>query len=167
MAMTTCRECGKPISDQALACPHCGIPSARMMGFEYRSSAAIGDLPLVHIATGMDPTTGRKRIARGVIAIGDIAVGGLAIGGVSIGVLSFGGASIGLVALGGGALGAALAIGGAAIGTVAVGGGAVGWYAVGGAAFGAHTVSALGADPEAVAFFQRWLPWALQGRAGS
>lgn len=164
--MTTCRECGKPISDQALACPHCGFPSARMLGYEYRSEAAIGELPLVHIATGIDPATGRKRIARGVIAIGDIAVGGLAIGGVSVGVVSLGGLSIGLVALGGGAIAAGLAFGGAAIGTVAVGGGAVGWYALGGAAFGAHTVSGLGADPEALAFFRRWFPWAMQGRLG-
>lgn len=26
MAMTHCRECGKDISDQASACPHCGAP---------------------------------------------------------------------------------------------------------------------------------------------
>ena len=24
MTMTTCRECGKPVSDTAIACPHCG-----------------------------------------------------------------------------------------------------------------------------------------------
>lgn len=163
MAMTTCRECGKPVSDQALACPHCGIPLLRAMGYEYRSEAAIGDLPLIHIATGIDPATGRKRIARGVLAIGDIAVGGIALGGVSFGVISFGGLSIGLVALGGMAIAAGLAVGGAAIGTVAIGGGAVGWYALGGGAFGAHTVSGTGADPVAVAFFERWFPGALPG----
>jgi hypothetical protein len=167
MAMISCRECGKPISDQALACPHCGIPSARMMGYEYRSEAAIGDLPLLHVAVGLDPATGRKRIARGVIAIGDIAVGGLAIGGVSVGLVSFGGVSIGFAALGGAAIGLGLALGGAAIGTVAVGGGAVGYYALGGAAFGAHTVSGFGIDPVAVAFFRRWFPWVMRGRLGS
>lgn len=26
MAMTTCQECGKDVSDQARACPHCGTP---------------------------------------------------------------------------------------------------------------------------------------------
>jgi hypothetical protein len=166
MTMTTCRECGKPISDQALACPHCGNPSARMMGYEYRSTAAIGELPLLHMVTGLDPATGRKRIARGVIAIGDIAVGGLAVGGLSFGLVSVGGVSIGLVSLGGLAIAAGLALGGGAVGAVAIGGGAAGWYAVGGAAVGAHTVSGLGADPVAVAFFQRWFPWALKGRLG-
>lgn len=27
MSMTTCKECGKDISDQAAACPHCGAPT--------------------------------------------------------------------------------------------------------------------------------------------
>jgi hypothetical protein len=29
MALTTCRECGKQLSDQASACPHCGAPAAK------------------------------------------------------------------------------------------------------------------------------------------
>jgi hypothetical protein len=29
MAMTKCRECGKDLSDQAPACPHCGAPAAK------------------------------------------------------------------------------------------------------------------------------------------
>ena len=161
MAMTQCRECGKDLSDQALACPHSDAPTSRMMGFEYRSAATIGGLPLLHVATGFDPASGRKRVARGVIAVGDIAIGGLALGGISIGLVSLGGLGIGVIALGGGAIGAGLAIGGAAIGAVAIGGGAIGYYAVGGAALGAHTVSATGADPQAQAFFERWLSWAL------
>lgn len=161
MAMIRCRECGKDISDQALTCPQCGAPGLRMFGYEYRSEASIGDLPLVHVTTGFDPITGRKRVARGVIAIGDVAVGGLAIGGAAFGVISLGGLSVGIVAIGGGAFGAALALGGLAVGTVAIGGGAVGYYALGGGALGAHTVSGTGVDPEAVAFFRRWFGWAL------
>jgi len=42
-----------------------------------------------------------------------------------------------------------------------VGGTALGFYAAGGAAVGPHTISAAGQDPEAVAFFRRWLgDWA-------
>ena len=39
----------------------------------------------------------------------------------------------------------------------------VGDQALGGGAFGAHTVSGTGADPVAVAFFERWFPGALPG----
>lgn len=28
MAMTTCKECGKSVSDQAKTCPHCGAPTS-------------------------------------------------------------------------------------------------------------------------------------------
>jgi hypothetical protein len=161
MAMIKCRECGREMSDMAAACPQCGAPTAPTVGYEYRSSAAIGDLPLLHVAVGIDPATGRKRIARGVVAIGDIAVGCLAIGGVSLGAVSLGGLAIGGVSLGGAAIAAGVAIGGAALGTVAIGGAAVGYYACGGGAFGAHTVSGLGTDPEAVAFFSKWFGWAL------
>ena len=53
MAMITCRECGKPVSDRALACPNCGFSPTLMLGYEYRSEAAIGGLPLIHIATAI------------------------------------------------------------------------------------------------------------------
>ena len=29
MALISCRECGKPVSTEAAACPHCGAPSQR------------------------------------------------------------------------------------------------------------------------------------------
>ena len=160
MTMTTCRECGAAISDQAAACPRCGAPGAqsRFMGYELRVPSEGDGLPLIHVAVGFDPTTGRRRIARGVIAIGDIAVGGIAIGGVSFGVVTLGGLSMGIVALGGFSIGALLALGGLAIGGIAIGGAAIGYYALGGGAFGAHTWSGLGQDPEAVRFFSRWIP---------
>jgi Protein kinase domain len=139
----------------------------RRFGFDYRSQVAIFGWPLLHIATGIDPMTGRKRIAKGIIAIGDIAIGGLAfggcafgvlaIGGVAIGLISFGGMAIGLlVALGGGAIGG-LAVGGGALGVVAVGGGAVGYYATGGGAWGAHPLGGNAQDPVAKEFFS-WFP---------
>jgi tRNA A-37 threonylcarbamoyl transferase component Bud32 len=135
----------------------------RRFGYEYRSKTTVFGWPLVHIATGIDPMTGRKRIAKGIIAIGDMAIGGLAFGGGAIGVFAVGGAAIGLfsfgglaigllVALGGGAIGG-LAVGGGAIGFIAVGGGAFGYYATGGGAYGVHPLGGNVQDPVAKEFF--------------
>jgi hypothetical protein len=155
MAMIRCSECGEMISDRAVACPKCGAPGrgAPMMGYEIRIPAGTDGLPLIHIATGIDPTTGRKRIARGIIAIGDIAVGVIALGGVALGGISFGGLSLGLVALGGVSMGVGLALGGLAIGAVAIGGAAVGYYCLCGGGFGVHVLSGATQDPEAMRFF--------------
>jgi len=101
----------------------------------YRSSIAIGDIPLVSIALGPDPARGEWRgHAKGLVAIGDIATGVVALGGVATGGICIGGLSFGLVSLGG------LALGGGALGT--------------------HVVSATRRDPEAEAFFrERGLEW--------
>ncbi|MBE2181523.1 MAG: serine/threonine protein kinase, partial [Chthoniobacterales bacterium] len=48
---------------------------------EYRSRATVFGWPLVHVAMGGDPATGRAATARGIIAIGDRAVGVVAMGG--------------------------------------------------------------------------------------
>jgi tRNA A-37 threonylcarbamoyl transferase component Bud32 len=151
-------------------------PRVRAHGYEYRSKRTLWGLPLVHIATGLDPATGRLRVAKGIIAIGDRAVGVIALGGAALGVIAVGGGAIGLLALGGGAIGLLLALGGGALGGIAVGGGAAGLVALGGGAAGyiayggeaagyyakgmqAHGVyveSLTRRDPEAVAFFQTW-----------
>jgi hypothetical protein len=169
MSLINCPECSREISDQAFLCPHCGWSAAarRVLGREYRSEATLFGLPLVHVATGIDPQTGRKRVAKGILAVGDVAVGVFALGGVAFGGVTFGGVALGLVSLGGLALGLLLALGGAAVGGVAVGGGAVGLVAVGGGAFGYYAlgggaggVHVLGAnvqDPQAVEFFRQWL----------
>jgi len=161
MALVDCPECGNQISDRALMCPKCGFATSslgtRYLGYEYRSEATLFGLPLVHIASGYDPATGRPRVAKGIIAIGNIAVGGLAVGGVSFGVIGLGGLSVGLVALGGLAVGLLLALGGMAIGFVAVGGGAVGYYALGGGAWGVHPLGGNAQDPQAIEFFKRFL----------
>ncbi len=157
MALVPCPECGCSISDKAYSCPQCGHPTGvapqhqRFGGYEYRSSAELFGLPLVHIAGGWHPD-GRRRIAKGIIAIGDIAVGVVALGG-----LTLGGLSIGIAALGGMAIGVWLALGGLAVGGIAVGGLAVGYYALGGAAFGPHPVGENAFDPEAYEFFKPWL----------
>ena len=93
----------------------CGIsPVARqaIFGKEFRSKTTIAGIPLVHIAIGIDPATGKKRVAKGIIAIGDIAVGVLAFGGVAVGGIAFGGVAAGLTAFGGAAASIFLAIGG-------------------------------------------------------
>lgn len=136
-------------------------------GVRYRSTLAIGDLPLLAIATGPDPDKGEFRgHARGVVAIGDMATGFLALGGLARGVFALGGLSIGLVSLGGFAVGlvaaaggfaiGSLAFGGAAVGGVAVGGGAMGHYACGGGAVGTYVVRPGRTDPEAAAFFREY-----------
>jgi hypothetical protein len=168
MSLIRCPDCGHEISDKAFTCPQCGRPMRQQMmlgGYEYRSETTLFGLPLVHIASGFDPETGRKRIAKGIIAIGDMAVGVLAIGGGAFGGLAIGGGAIGLIALGGGAIGLLLALGGGAIGGVAVGGGAFGYYAFGGGAFGAHPLGGNAQDPEAMRFFAEWFgDWVWQMR---
>lgn len=36
MALIECPECGRDVSDQAAACPHCGYPLRQAMGAERR-----------------------------------------------------------------------------------------------------------------------------------
>src|SRR5208282_4910573 len=122
MPLVCCPECSNEISDAAYSCPHCGKPfrAVERLGCDYRSRTTICGWPLLHVATGFDPLTGRKRIARGIIAIGDVAVGVLALGGCALGIIAIGGASIGLFALGGCAIGLLFAFGGVAIGGIAL-----------------------------------------------
>src|SRR5262249_32719661 len=93
----------------------------RRFGFDYRSKVTLFGWPLLHIATGIDPMTGRKRVAKGIIAIGDVAIGGLAFGGCALGAFAIGGVAIGLISFGGMAIGLLVALGGGAIGGLAVG----------------------------------------------
>jgi predicted Ser/Thr protein kinase len=151
----------------------CGIPAAHMpaqlrhvFGYEFRSQTTLLGWPLVHIATGVNPATMKKRIAKGWIAIGDVAMGGLALGGCAIGVFSFGGCALGAFALGGLSLGLLVAFGGLAIGAfsmggvslgvVAIGGLAAGVYAYGGLALGLHALGGGVRDPVAEQFFNTW-----------
>jgi hypothetical protein len=162
MTLVPCPECAQQISDEAYSCPHCGKPLRKQVqygyGYEYRSKETLFGWPLVHVATGIDPETGRKRIARGIIAVGDVAIGGVAVGGCALGGVAVGGCALGLVTLGGLSVALLLALGGAAISTgVAIGGGAIGYYAFGGGAIGPHALGGNWQDPEAVEFFSDWL----------
>lgn len=135
-------------------------------GVSYRSRRTLLGLPLLHVATGVDPVTGKRRIARGIVAIGDhaqgvfafggVAVGGVSFGGVSLGLFSYGGLALGLLVHGGLGIGALASFAGLALAPIALGGSALGWYAYGGAAWGRHVNSPSRHDPAAVDFFGTW-----------
>ncbi len=105
--------------------------------YEYKSKRTLLGLPLVHVNMGYG-----FRKARGIVAIGRIAVGVIAIGAFPIGLFSLGGFCLGLLTLGGAGIGG-LAIGGLSAGIVAIGGLSVGVVAIGGAAFGVYAMGGL------------------------
>lgn len=144
MTLIRCPDCGRSVSDRALACPNCARPLAGARaglapyaGFEYRSERTLFGWPLVHAVYG--PTgVGGLRPARGVFAFGNVAVGLVAFGGVAVGVVALGGIAVGLVSLAGIALGLVLGLGGIATGYWALGGVAIGVAVFGGATVSAH-----------------------------
>lgn len=119
----------------------------------YRSKAALLGLPLVDIAIGppAGETAFRRGVARGWIAVGDIAFGPLlAVGGIAAGGLTIGGLAVGLLDLAGLAVGV-YTLGGLSAGFWAAGGLALGWFgAVGGGAIShAHAVGGMAVAPHA------------------
>jgi len=150
MALVSCPECSKSVSDKARACPNCGYPikaggysdlgkEGGYVGYEYKSSATIFGMPLVHIVYGPG-YGGITKPAKGFIAIGNIAVGVFAIGGFAVGVITLAGIGLGIVCLAGMALGIFFGAGGIATGYFAIGGVAIGVYAIGGLSIGTHTL---------------------------
>ncbi len=135
-----------------------------MFGFEYKSTRQIWGMPLLHVAHGFDPVTGKNRSARGFVAIGGRATGVIAFGGMATGIVAFGGIARGVFALGGISLGffamggLALALlfghGGMALGGIVTGGFAAGIIAQGGAAFSLIPVHGLDANAAAQALVQ-------------
>ncbi|MDZ4405240.1 protein kinase [Prosthecobacter sp.] len=125
----------------------------RFQSFEYKSKRTIFGRPLLHVTQGIDPTTGEKRVARGIFAFGEIAIGVFAFGGyargwfacggMAVGGVAIGGLSIGLLSWGGLALALLLAVGGLSVGPLATGGAALGWNAMGGIAAGWNAVGGL------------------------
>jgi tRNA A-37 threonylcarbamoyl transferase component Bud32 len=133
------------------------------LGFEYKSKTEWFGLPLLHIAYGMDLQTGKTRVAKGIVAIGNVAkgvvafggaaYGGIAFGGLAVGVVAIAGCGIGLVSFAGLAIALIAAYGGLAVAPFALGGFAAGYYACGGAAYGVHAVGGNANDPEARRIF--------------
>jgi hypothetical protein len=131
---------------------------------EFTSHAKVGTLPLVHYTYGRCPETGRRKVAKGVIAVGRIACGIIAIGQLAIGLVPIGQAAFGLVvgigqistglfAAGQAAIGFYFGLGQFATGYIAIGQFAVGVYALGQLGFGKYVWSLSRADEAAKEFF--------------
>jgi hypothetical protein len=127
-------------------------------GYEYRSESELFGLPLIHITRGRDPHTGRRRVSKGIIAIGEAAIGLIAVGGFALGGIAIGGLGIGLLAVGGLALGV-IALGAVsfglyfAMGTVAVSL----MYAIGWSALAPHYIDANGISESFLRMIREWL----------
>ncbi len=136
---------------------------SRRLSYEYRSKTTLFGWPLLHVAVGVNPVTGRKRRAKGIIAVGTaprgvIAFGDVALGVVACGIFGYGLISIsvvgvGVLACGSVALGLLVSMGGIAIAPLAIGGATVGWYANGALAWGVHALSPTSYDAAADRFF--------------
>lgn len=114
-------------------------------GYEYISKKTFHGVPLVCVR--FFPRRGLVPVAKGIIAVGNLAVGVVAAGGISVGVVSFGMIGLGLLALGGVAAGV-LAFGGVAIGALAVGASAVGVVAIGASSLGVYCYGAAAVGSE-------------------
>ena len=114
---------------------------------EFRSHATFWGLPLLHYTRGICPETGRRVVAKGIVAVGRLAMGALAIGQASFGLIAIGQAGLGLL----------LGLGQVATGEIAIGQVALGKYVLAQIGFGERVWSMNRADPEAVAFFKAFL----------
>lgn len=135
---------------------------------EFVSHAQLFGAPVLHFTRGKCPETGKRVVAKGVIAIGRMALGILAIGQASCGVIAIGQLSIGLLfglgqactgifALGQFAVATALAVGQFATGYAAIGQIAYGKYVLAQVGFGEFVWDTRGVSADAVKFFQSFL----------
>nr|WP_206106901.1 helix-turn-helix transcriptional regulator [Paenibacillus timonensis] len=106
--------------------------------YEYKSKVTWFGVPLIHINIGRG-----LYVAKGVIAIGNIAVGAVSLGLLALGGISLGVMAAGLISLGALALALLLAMGALAAGFVAAGGAAVGVLAFGGLSLGVYAFGGL------------------------
>ena len=89
--MKPCRDCRREISEQAMACPHCGAPFPARdkwdgWGFEYKTKTELFGLPLLHVSFKYRPN--RMPVpARGVFAVGQFACGIVVLSQFGIGVV--------------------------------------------------------------------------------
>lgn len=120
-----------------------------MLFSEYRSNMTVNGWPLVHITRGICPETGRRVVAKGVVAIGRVAVGLIAIGQLAFGAAAIGQAGFGLLFGLGQFTTGFVAVGQFAVGLgLGVGQFATGYYAIGQIAGGAETIGQLTYPPK-------------------
>jgi hypothetical protein len=135
---------------------------------EFVSHKRMFGLPLVHYTRGKCPETGRRIVAKGIIAVGRLAAGVLAIGHASFGLLAIGQlalglffglgqASSGMYALGQVAIGFYFGIGQIATGVTAIGQIGIGKYVLAQIGIGKYVWTQKTADPEAVEYFRALL----------
>ena len=135
---------------------------------EFKSHAIFFGLPLLHYTRGKCPETGKRVVAKGVIAVGRLAMGILAIGHASFGVIAIGQLGLGLLlglgqgatglyAIGQAAIGLMFGLGQMATGEIAIGQVAYGTYVLAQVGYGDYVWSMNRADPEAVLFFKSLL----------
>ncbi len=133
---------------------------------EFRSAATVAGWPLVHYTCGPCPETGKRIVAKGVIAVGRLAVGALAVGQASLGLIAVGQAGIGLLfglgqltsgiaCVGQVAIGVSFALGQVAVASTAIGQVAKGTYVLAQVGFGEFVWSMKRADPAAVHHFRQ------------
>jgi len=135
---------------------------------EFTSHATFWGLPLLHYTRGKCPETGRRVVAKGIVAVGRLAMGALAIGQASFGIIAIGQLGLGLLlglgqgatglyAIGQVSIGVLFGLGQIATGEIAIGQIAFGKYVLAQLGFGEHVWSMKRTDPEAVAFFKSFL----------
>lgn len=160
MALTSCRECRQEISTEARACPYCGAPfPARAQwkgtGIDWRTEAEMFGYPVVHVAFGRD-ASGRLRVARGIIAVGQFAIGAFTFAQFGIGIIfGFGQFIFGLTAAAQVAVSVLFGVGQFATGYVAVGQVVLAYYGLAQVGLAQYLWTPENKDPEAVEFFLR------------
>jgi hypothetical protein len=139
---------------------------------EFRSHLMLASLPFLHYTRGICPETGRRMVAKGVIAVGRMAAGILAIGQAAFGIFALGQlavsllfglgqASTGLIAVGQLAVGVRFGLGQVATGLTAIGQFGFGRFVLAQVGLGEHVWSPKRADPEAVEYFKCLLEKAI------
>jgi hypothetical protein len=157
-----CPKCGTVIPKGEKDCPICGVLEDLLdksqkkdggTGFEYKTKTTVFGWPIFHIAFGREES-GKFRVAKGVVAIGQFARGLIAVGQVSIGILfGFGQLATGIFSIGQVAPAVIFGIGQLTTGHIAIGQLAIGDWVLAQMGLGAHVWSSTSANPEAVAFF--------------
>lgn len=131
---------------------------------EFVSHGSLLGLPWLHYTRGICPETGKRVVAKGVIAIGRLAIGIIAIGQASAGVIAIGQlavgllfglgqASTGMVAIGQLAIAVMAGLGQATCGNVVIGQFGFGHYVLAQLGYGVHVMDMRGTDPQAEALF--------------